>query len=172
MYKDKLKSLHKKHFQDRIHKRESTPNLRRKQTIILDACLIGNFPARYEIRSPASHQFPAIGVYVDERIIPGFKYKVRPLPGVIDLTSKQKCLFGGRALVLKNIGRGYARRFTFEADENCLNNNENYFWSDNRPEGYAFELEMISEGDKFTVFDVHHEAQASMEIMKIDVSFK
>lgn len=73
--------------------------------------------------------------------------------------------------MLKSIGRGYARRFTFESDKESLNNNENYFWSDNRPEGYAFELEAISEGDKFTIFDVvTREAQGTVEIMKVEVS--
>lgn len=82
---------------------------------------------------------------------------------------KHECLFDGRALTLKSIGRGYARRFTFEADENSLNNNKNYFWSDNRPEGYAFEVEVISVNDKFTLYDANHVAQGTVEVVQIEV---
>lgn len=71
---------------------------------------------------------------------------------------------------MKSIGRGYARRFTFEADKNRLNDNENYFWSDNRPEGYAFELELISAGDRFTIYDLNREAQGTVEVLKIEVN--
>lgn len=113
---------------------------------------------------------PAVGVYVDKRIVSGFKYRVRPLPPIGKTSMINKCLFNEKALTLKSIGRGYARRFTFEADNNCLNDNENYFWSDNRPEGYAFELELISEGDKLTFFDVNGESQGTVEILNIEVS--
>lgn len=64
---------------------------------------------------------------------------------------------------------GFARRFTFEADNGQLNFNDNYFYSDNRPEGYAFEFEIISEGDKFTLFDMNREAQGTVEVLKIEV---
>ncbi|KAI4469874.1 hypothetical protein MML48_1g04818 [Holotrichia oblita] len=140
-----------------------------KPGLTLDASELNDLPANYTIRPIDSHQFPVIGVYVDKRVIPGFKYRIRPLPGFNDANRYKRCLFGGRALVLKSIGRGYSRRFTFEADKDCLNNNENYFWSDNSPEGYAFELEAISEGDKFTIFDVvNREAQGTVEIMKVE----
>lgn len=115
---------------------------------------------------------PVIGVYIDKRICPGFKYKVLPLPGADSQLYTPPHLFEGKALTLRSIGRGYARRFTFEANKNCLNNNENYFWSDNRPEGFAFELELVSKGDKFTVFDANHEAQGTLEILKIEVSYR
>lgn len=132
---------------------------------------MADFPARYQICSLQPHQFPVVGVYIDRRIIPGFKYRVRPLPAIGggDSMSK-KCLFNNRALTLTSIGRGYARRFTFEADLNQLNNNDNYFWSDNRPEGYAFELEVVSEGDKFTIFDINMESQGTLEVLQIEVS--
>ncbi|KAK9679115.1 hypothetical protein QE152_g40261 [Popillia japonica] len=142
-----------------------------KPGLILDASELNDLPANYTIRPIESHQFPVIGVYIDKRVIPGFKYRIRPLPGLNDANRNKKYLFGGRALVLKSIGRGYSRRFTFEADKDCLNNNANYFWSDNSPEGYAFELEAISEGDKFTIFDVvNREAQGTVEIMKVEKS--
>lgn len=64
---------------------------------------------------------------------------------------------------------GFARRITFEADEGRLNSNDNYFYSDNRPEGYAFELELLSPGDKFTIFDMNHQAQGTVEVLNIEV---
>ncbi|XP_019872693.1 uncharacterized protein LOC109600939 isoform X2 [Aethina tumida] len=139
----------------------------RYESLTLDASTIGDLPARYTICAVEPHQFPVIGVYVDQRVVPGFKYRVRPLPAVGKKSTINKCLFDNRALTLRSIGRGYARRFTFEADDNKLNDNENYFWSDNRPEGYSFELEVMSEGDKFTIFDLNHEAQGTLEILNI-----
>lgn len=141
-----------------------------EKSLTLDAGELGDLPARYTICALQSHQFPVIGVYVDKRVIPGFKYRVRPLPPVGKTSTTNPCLFGGRALTLQSIGRGYARRFTFEADKNSLNDNENYFWSDNRPEGFAFELEVISDGDKFTIMDANHEPQGTLEVLKVEVS--
>ncbi|RZC40478.1 uncharacterized protein BDFB_006163, partial [Asbolus verrucosus] len=134
---------------------------------ILDASILGDFPARYTVCALEAHQLPVIGVYIDPRVVPGFKYRVRPLPA-IGQSTKNKCLFNDEALTLRTIGRGYARRFTFEAAPNNLNNNENYFWSDNRPEGYAFELELVSEGDKFTIFDMNKEAQGTVEVLQLE----
>lgn len=141
-----------------------------QDSLTLDAAELGDLPARYTICALQSHQFPVVGVYVDKRVIPGFKYRVRPLPPVGKKSTTYPCLFGGRALTLQSIGRGYARRFTFEADKNCLNNNKNYFWSDNRPEGFAFELEVISDADKFTILDANHEPQGTLEVLKLEVS--
>lgn len=153
-------------------KEEETPCIpgTKTESLVLDASSVGDIPARYEICNLEPHQMPAVGVYVDKRIIPGFKYRVRPLPPIGKPSFINKCLFHEKALTLKSIGRGYARRFTFEAENNCLNNNENFFWSDNRPEGYAFELELISEGDKFTFFDVNGESQGTVEILNVEVS--
>lgn len=137
----------------------------------LDASELGDFPAQYTICQLETHQFPAVGVYVDKRIIPGFKYRVRPLPDLVKPSNRIPCLFNGKGLTLKSIGRGYARRFTFEADKNNQIPNEQYFWSDNRPEGYAFEIEAISDGDKFTIFDANREAQGTAEVLKIEVGF-
>lgn len=78
-------------------------------------------------------------------------------------------MFGGRALELQSIGRGYARRFTFQPDSGQLNNNENYFWSDSRPDGFMFVLEVVSVGDKFTVFDANNVAVASLEVIDSQV---
>lgn len=141
-----------------------------RSPLIVDALTLGDLPARYEICPLEPHQMPAVGVYVDKRIVPGFKYLVRPLPKIGKSSMSNKCLFNDKALTLQTIGRGYTRRFTFEVSNNRLNDSDNYFWSDNRPEGYAFELELISEGDKFTFFDVSGESQGTVEIVNIEVS--
>lgn len=135
----------------------------------MDASELQDFPARYVIPRIDSHQFPAIGVYIDKRIVPGFKYRVRPLPDLYHVGEQSKCLFDGNALTLKSIGRGYARRFTLNDEKR---NVEEHFWSDNRPEGYAFELEVISDCDKFTVFDANGEEQGTAEVVKIEVNVK
>lgn len=162
-----------KTVQDGTTKRPHRKSTEKPSSLLLDASECGDFPARYIIAPVEAHQFPVCGVYIDNRVIPGFKYRVRPLPAVGEVVERKHglpCMFGGRALTLQSIGRGYARRFTFEADENHLNDNDNYFWSDNRPEGYAFELELISEGDKFTIFDANREAQGTLEVVKLEVS--
>ena len=82
-----------------------------------------------------------------------------------------KHMFNGRALRLLSIGRGYSRRLTFQADSSTLNNNNNYFWSDSRPEGFAFELEVVSPGDKFTLHDTNHTAAGTLEILQNSVSY-
>nr|XP_023019872.1 uncharacterized protein LOC111508557 [Leptinotarsa decemlineata] len=139
-----------------------------KKALKLDASTIGDLPAQYTICALEPHQLPVIGVYIDKRIVPGFKYCVRPLPEVGGRSTANKCLFDGKALTLQSIGRGYARRFTFEAEQNKLNDNDNYFWSDNRPEGYAFELELLSEGDKFTFFGLNREPQGTVEVLTLE----
>ncbi|KAK4872871.1 hypothetical protein RN001_014900 [Aquatica leii] len=138
-----------------------------EDSLSLDASLLGDLPACYKIYGLKPHQQPVVGVYIDKRVCPGFKYKVQPLPASNDDQKPLPHLFDGKALTLKSIGRGYSRRFTFESESNIKN--DNYFWSDNRPEGFAFELELVSVGDKFTVFDVNHEAQGTLEILKIKV---
>ncbi|KAJ8929434.1 hypothetical protein NQ314_017883 [Rhamnusium bicolor] len=156
-------------FQEPVLTPKLTPlPIPEKGPVKLDASSLGDLPAQYTICSVEPHQLPVVGVYIDKRVVPGFKYRVRPLPEVGKSPTMNKCLFEDKALTLQSIGRGYARRFTFEADNNKLNDNENYFWSDNRPEGYAFELEVISEGDKFTFFDTNREAQGTVEVIKLE----
>lgn len=73
---------------------------------------------------------------------------------------------------LTSIGRGYSRRLTFEASPGLLNNNDNYFWTDSMPFGYAFQIHVVSVGDNFTVYDANNIAVASLEITKIPVIIK
>ncbi|XP_071449412.1 uncharacterized protein [Hetaerina americana] len=143
----------------------------------LDAGSLGDFPARYEI--PASwvrrNEFPVVGIYIDPRIVPGFRYKVRSLFGPVPAdcnagaTKGLNYLFGGRALTLLSIGQGYSHRFTFEADADRLNNNGNYFWSDSLPNGFAFELVVVSPGDKFTVHDANHLVMGTLEVVRLEM---
>ncbi|ENN76149.1 hypothetical protein HUJ04_000027 [Dendroctonus ponderosae] len=144
------------------------PSFFGKPCLELDGAALNDLPAHYTICSLQAHQFPVCGVYIDKRIVPGFKYKVRPLPPVGERSTLNKCLFKGKALRLQTIGRGFARRITFESDDGRLNCNDNYFYSDNRPEGYAFELELLSPGDKFTIFDMNHQAQGTVEVLNIE----
>ncbi|XP_069683620.1 uncharacterized protein [Periplaneta americana] len=134
----------------------------------LDAATLGDFPACYVVPALKSYEFPAVGVFIDSRIVPGFRYRVRPIQEQVNGHPVPKHLFNGRALQLQSIGRGYSRRLTFQADSNTLNNNTNYFWSDSRPEGFAFELELVSPGDKFTLHDANHVAAGTLEILHIE----
>ncbi|XP_066139468.1 uncharacterized protein [Euwallacea fornicatus] len=134
----------------------------------LDASTLNDLPAHYTICSVLPHQFPVCGVYIDKRIVPGFKYKVRPLPPLGKKSTTNQCLFKNKALMLQSIGRGFARRITFEPENGKINSNDNYFYSDNRPDGYAFEMELISEGDKFTIFDINREAQGTVEVLSVE----
>ena len=83
------------------------------------------------------------GVYVDPRILPGFRYRVRHV-------GTENYLFDGRALTLQSIGLGYGKRLTFTGDS--LNFNDNYFWSDSDPNGFAFSLDAVQPADRLTVY--------------------
>ncbi|XP_066998270.2 uncharacterized protein [Anabrus simplex] len=120
----------------------------------------GSIPSCYVGSTVQVHEFPVIGSWVDPRIVPGFRYRVR-------LLTKQVHLFEGHALTLQSIGRGYGSRITFEADDGCLNDNRNYLWSDSWPEGLAFELEVVSPGDKFTLYNVNHIAAGTLEVLNV-----
>lgn len=52
----------------------------------LDAAALGDIPARYVIPSLPNYEFPVVGIYVDPRVVPGFMYKVRVLPGEVSVT--------------------------------------------------------------------------------------
>ncbi|XP_026734448.1 uncharacterized protein LOC113498583 isoform X1 [Trichoplusia ni] len=136
--------------------------------VVLDASKLGDVPAVYRVPQHAPHQMPVIGVYIDPRVRTGFRYKVRPMQALDapPLSVKPKYLFDGKALTLQSIGRGFARRLTFEPLGSKLNDNENYFWTDSRPEGFLFEIEAVSVGDKFTIYDANHEPQGILEVVQ------
>lgn len=100
---------------------------------------IKDVPTTYVISGLGANEMPVIGTYVDKGIIPGFRYRIR-------LNQSQNYLFEGRALHLTSISLGYGKRITFESDSR--NRNENFFWSDSRPEGYAFSLVVLQKGDR------------------------
>lgn len=62
---------------------ESTPKI--LPLMCLNAGALNDIPARYTITSLPNYEFPAVGVYVDSRIIPGFSYRVRVLPEPVSL---------------------------------------------------------------------------------------
>ncbi|XP_013785984.1 uncharacterized protein LOC106470010 [Limulus polyphemus] len=105
---------------------------------------IHDIPTVYTISGLRNYEFPVVGTYVDRRIVPGFKYRVR----IIQTDLYQ---FGGKALNLRSIGMGYGKRLTFESES--LNYNENYFWSDSDSNGYGFAIVAIEEGDEFIIKD-------------------
>ena len=106
---------------------------------------ISDVPTEYSIPALRVQELPVVGTYVHKHIIPGFAYRVRR-------NGSDNFLFDGQALVLEKIGQGYGKRLTFESED--LINNENFFWSDsNRDLGFAFSMKVVSESDKFVVFD-------------------
>jgi len=138
-------------------------NVEKTSVVDLDGAELNDFPARYSVPSLQPYEFAAVGVWIHPNIVPGFKYKVRP----IEEKERTRFLFDKRALELTSIGRGYSRRLTFEASPGLLNNNDNYFWTDSMPFGYAFQIHVVSVGDNFTVYDANNIAVASLEITKI-----
>lgn len=44
--------------------------------------------------------------------------------------------------------------------------NSNFFWSDSRPEGYGFEVEVVSPGDRFTIHDASHNVIGLCEVVR------
>ncbi|XP_076064177.1 uncharacterized protein LOC143038612 [Oratosquilla oratoria] len=116
----------------------------RERTTIVSGQKYGDVPTKYTITGLQSHEIPVIGTYVDPRIVPGFQYRVRPV-------DSNKPMFGGSALLLQSVGRGYGKRLTFASSSH--NHNDNYFWSDTHPEGYGFSIEVLAAGDSFRIED-------------------
>ncbi|XP_002734474.1 uncharacterized protein LOC100370901 [Saccoglossus kowalevskii] len=105
---------------------------------------VNDAATEYEIENIQQHEMPVIGTFVDARIFPGFRYTVR----ILGTKNRQ---FGGKALKLLSIGKGYGKRFTFKGP--FLNHNENYFWSDSHPDGYAFSINAVAEEEEFGIYD-------------------
>lgn len=115
---------------------------------------IGDIPTKYTMTGLQDYEIPVVGTYVDPRIVPGFSYRVRP-------NDRKDHLFDGRALKLVSIGMGYAKRLTFKPDS--LVNPENYFWSDNHPDGVGLEPRAVHTGMKFKISaDGHDFGEASV----------
>ncbi|XP_065928043.1 uncharacterized protein [Magallana gigas] len=116
------------------------------------------FPIQYKSAGIKPHEFPVIGFHVDESICPGFRYRVRYM-------GSKDFLFNGEPRMLQSIGLGYGKRLTFSGE--TLNNNENYFWSDSRPEGYAFTVCAVEAGDKFVIYDEMSRVVGDVDIIEV-----
>ncbi|XP_069995621.1 uncharacterized protein [Penaeus vannamei] len=121
---------------------------------------IGDVPTKYYVTGLLPHEQPVAGTFVDPRILTGFSYRVRP-------ADAKKHLFGGAALVLQGIGRGYGKRLTFASTS--LNNNENYFWSDSHPEGYGFSIQAVVPGDSFRIMSSSGEEVGRAQVFRADL---
>lgn len=121
---------------------------------------IGDVPTKYYVTGLLPHEQPVAGTFVDPRILTGFSYRVRP-------ADAKKHLFGGAALVLQGIGRGYGKRLTFASTS--LNNNENYFWSDSHPEGYGFSIQAVVPGDSFKIMSSSGEEVGRAQVFRADL---
>jgi len=126
----------------------------------INGALIKDVPVRLTINGLEAYEFPVIGTYVDPRILPGFFYRARP-------THSRKPLFGGQALLLKTIGRGYGKRITFDSDR--LNSNNNYFWSDSFYDGLGFSIQVVFVGMNFIIEDQNGAAIGRAQITKADL---
>ncbi|KAK6985792.1 hypothetical protein BgiMline_015392 [Biomphalaria glabrata] len=104
----------------------------------------GHVPAQYVVRGIKRHEFPVIGVYIHEKICPGFQYRVRRV------TSKN-FFWNGQAKTLLSIGTGYGARLTFSGE---TLNDDNFFWSDSDPDGFAFSIHAVDADQKFLIQDV------------------
>lgn len=80
--------------------------------------------------------------------MPGFRYHVRNL-------GTEDYLWEKEARRLESIGLGYGRRLTFKGD--TLNFNDCFFWTDSSPNGFAFTINAIKEGDEFSIIDADHQ---------------
>ncbi|CAK9290941.1 unnamed protein product [Gordionus sp. m RMFG-2023] len=111
---------------------------------------IGDLPIKYHIKNILSNELPVIGVYIDPKVLPGFKYKVRYIKEDDNNQTGGLYLFNGKARYLLSLGSGYAKRLTFQGA--TLNNNKNYFWSDsNQPYGFALSLDTINIGQNYVI---------------------
>ncbi|KAK3596608.1 hypothetical protein CHS0354_035885 [Potamilus streckersoni] len=95
---------------------------------------------------------------IDQRITPCFRYRVRYI-------GSSEYLFGGEARRLESIGLGYAKRLTFSGDG--LNHNDCYFWTDSYPDGFAFCIEAVQEGEEFTVYDSRNRIVGEVKVQAI-----
>lgn len=105
---------------------------------------INDIPTTYVLGGFKPRELVVIGTYVDKSILPGFRYRVRK-----NLTDEY--LFDGQALCLQSIGLGYGKRLTFQSE--LLNENDNYFWSDSRRQGYAFTLQTLFQNQVLRIID-------------------
>lgn len=54
-------------------------NVEETLVVNLDGAELNDFPAKYSVSSLRPYEFAAVGVWIHPNIVPGFKYKVRPI---------------------------------------------------------------------------------------------
>lgn len=54
-------------------------NVEEISVVNLDGAELNDFPAKYSVPTLQLHEFAAVGVWIHPNIVPGFKYKVRPI---------------------------------------------------------------------------------------------
>ncbi|KAL3883069.1 hypothetical protein ACJMK2_029362 [Sinanodonta woodiana] len=104
------------------------------------------------------YELPVTNSNIDPRIAPCFRYRVRYI-------GSSEYMFGGEARRLEFIGLGYARRLIFSGDS--LNHNDCYFWTDSYPDGFAFCIEAVQEGEKFLVYDSRKRIVGKVKVQAI-----
>lgn len=76
-------------------------------------------------------------------------------------------MFDGQPLRLLSIGTGYSKRLTFEPFKNCLNSNQNYFWTDSMPSGFGFELRAVPCDTTFKIY-VRDQCLGYSSVFRVD----
>ncbi|XP_072036905.1 uncharacterized protein [Amphiura filiformis] len=121
---------------------------------------VGAADVKYRVKDLRTHEMPVIGVYIDERICPGFKYRIR------QLCRLNRYQFNGSALYLERIGQGYGRRLTFQSPH--LNINQNIFYTDTHDGGYGFSIVAVEAGASFTIWDADERAIGQALLLEVN----
>ncbi len=100
------------------------------------------------------------GVYIDKRVCPGFKYRIR------QLAHPNRYQFNGSALYLERIGQGYGRRLTFQSP--YLNVNNNIFYTDTHDGGYGFSIVAVEAGATFIISDADERAIGEAILLEVN----
>lgn len=58
---------------------DAWPAVQVEDWLTVDASKLGDFPAKYTVPNVRKNEFLAVGIYVDPRIVPGFKYRAKPI---------------------------------------------------------------------------------------------
>ncbi|PAA86728.1 hypothetical protein BOX15_Mlig014026g1 [Macrostomum lignano] len=123
-----------------------------------------NLRMTYEVWGLRQNELPVKGTYVDPKILPGFKYRVRCLgPGGRSVFPEPRRLL--------SIGAGYGKRLTFDvkslsSGEGANRRPVDHFWSDSWPEGYALSLSALDVGQRFAL-----QTRSGQEIGRAEVTW-
>jgi len=117
---------------------------RRQENIRYMSGNVSGIPSLCKVPPLSRHEKLVIGSHVDMAIVPGYRYAVR-------INGSNEFLFDGQSKYLESIGRGCCKRMTFEGDG--ILNNDNFFWPNTSPTGYAFSICVLQPSDEFRVFE-------------------